>query len=1090
MAMRTMLALATLVFTFAGTGTAIELDESPARVGEWGYRPDDGSTPTLNPPGFSWRPARDPAFYVVEIARDRAFADVVHKRDGIRWSAYCPPGILPAGALYWRYAATDGEGNRSSWSRVRSFNVTEDAVPFPKPTAAELVERMSEEHPRLFFRPEDIPNLRELAAGALADNWRDLQSRADKLIENPPDTTEPLLYPKGTVRKGNEWKKIWWGNRRKVIAVADAAATLSFVYRLSGDEKYARAARDLLLAMTEWDTDGSTNLRYNDEAAMPALYMTSRAYSWAYPVLSDEDRAAVAAMMRVRGGQAYKHLTGNRHLWFPYRSHSNRLWHFLGEIGIAFHGDFPEAETWLEYAMTVLYTAYPVWGDDDGGWHEGTGYWASYTGRFMYWASIVRSAFGIDVFERPFYRRTGYYGLYNLPPGSGPLGFGDQAAPSSRIAPLMAVLAAGAQNPHWQWYADAAGGTVGGGYLGFLYASRAIDVPATPPVDLPTSACFRGIGLAVLNTDLLDGTRNVQVQLKSSPMGRKSHGYNSNNALLLNLRGQRVLQRSGRRDVHGSKHHTEWMWNTKSDNAILVNGEGQIKHDGKAQGRITFFETTRTVDAVVGEAGAAYTNLDRWTRRVVFFKPDVVLIHDVLEAPEPSQFQFLLHALNKMRVAPTKQRVTISRRGARCRVEFLAPGGLTFEQTDQFPVPPIRKAPNQWHLTASTGEPAAGAASLIVIQPYRDGQSDELLTATVEAGEGCVGVRLADAKRMLMVLFRTDPKAETVKLGDVATDAQAASVCTINGHAHSAVQFQGAWLACGDVSLVEGAPVWMKATKRARGPAPARLNVEGQKPARFKLTRYDQVLRLVARAKVGGPVVHREVQATVGNTGDGRLPVVVSVGAASVRRVLGPRQQDAEIVLLPAGLGRGQELVIMADEAFGGRLSIRAASARRVYGVNLLPHGSFEEVARNKPVGWRAGTITKQAKCAICRAPGGRLGDRCLKVTCIDATGGDFGAMLSWPGVAASEVDRKFRMGCWVKTDATSVAGLQVTSANWRWWKNTARLRDRKDWTETAIEFVLPAGENIAHVRLHMSAKQTGAELFVDDVQLVELPVD
>jgi len=157
--------------------------------------------------------------------------------------------------------------------------------------------------------------------------------------------------------------------------------------------------------------------------------------------------------------------------------------------------------------------------------------------------------------------------------------------------------------------------------------------------------------------------------------------------------------------------------------------------------------------------------------------------------------------------------------------------------------------------------------------------------------------------------------------------------------------------------------------------------------------------------------------------------------------------------------------------------------------LRLLPNASFEQADSGQPAGWRACTITKQAMCVISSAPGGHSGERCLKVTCIDATGGDFGAMLSWPGVAPSDVERKFRMSCWVKTDATSVAGLQVTSANWRWWKNTARLRDRADWTETALEFVLPAGENITHVRLHMNAKKTGAELYVDDVSLVELPM-
>ncbi|MBN2310409.1 MAG: DUF4962 domain-containing protein [Candidatus Hydrogenedentes bacterium] len=704
----------TLGVALALTAGAVELDESPAKAGEWGYRPADGTEPALNPPGFSWRPCDGAASYTLEIAKDEAFADVVCRQEDIPWNAFCPSMPLPAGTLYWRYAAADDAGQRTPWSQVRSFTVAADALVFPKPTPAQLVERMPAGHPRLFFRPEDLERYRELAQGALAERWKNAVARADALLAKPPDTSEPPLYPEGITRKSGEWKKIWWGNRNRVIAVADGAATLGFVYWLSGEEKYGQAARDLLVAMAEWDPNGSTSRSYNDEAAMPALYMASRAYTWAYPALSEADRAAVVAMMRVRGEQAFSCL--RHHLWRPYNSHSNRLWHFLGELAIAFYDDIPEAQTWLDYAMTICYTAYPVWGDEDGGWHEGTGYWTSYTGRFMYWAYVMQSAFGIDIFQRPFYHRTGYYGMYNLPPGSDRCGFGDQATSSKGIANLMAVLAAGAQNPHWQWYAEATGGSLGGGYLGFIYAARGVNVAAQPPTDLPASACFRGTGRAILNTNLLDAADNVQILFKSSPFGTQSHGYNANNAFLLNLRGQRVLLRSGKRDVYGSPHHRDWMWHTQSDNAILVNGEGQIRHSAAACGRITAFETTPAVDFVVGEAGDAYEHLDRWTRRIVFFKPDAVLIHDVLEAPEPSRFQYMLHAPGAFELGTNS--VTWAGDPGRIEVRFLEPDALALSQTDQFDPPPADWAKynlGEWHLTAETTQDEKHVEFLTII---------------------------------------------------------------------------------------------------------------------------------------------------------------------------------------------------------------------------------------------------------------------------------------------------------------------------------------------------------------------------------------
>lgn len=695
-----------LLFAFAPWAVAIELDESPAEAGEWGYRPAEGGIEAVNPPGFSWGPVQHAAGYALQIARDDGFEDVVYEEAELPWSAHCPPQALERGGqYYWRYAALDDKGVQSDWSIVRAFTIAQDAVAFPRPTTENLIKRIPEEHPRLFFRPEDVPRFRDLAGGKLQDAAQNVLRQADKLLENPPDTTEPPKYPEGMERKSGEWRDMWWGNRKRTIAVTDGAATLAFAYRLTGDERYGKAARDLLMAFIAWDPKGATQYDYNDEAGMPALYFPSRAYTWAYPMLSEEDRAAVVEVMAVRGKDAFDHLRRRNHLWRPYASHSNRAWHFLGEVAIAFNDTIPDAPTWLDYATTIFYTAYPVWSDTDGGWHEGASYWVSYMERFMYWALNMDAIFGIDVFERPFFKQTGYFGMYLLPPGSPTGGFADGGPfiGSKRIAPFMSILAAGAENPHWKWYADQHDATPGGGYLGFLYRTWTRAVPAQAPMDLPSSKAFRGVGIAALNSNLLDGTKNNQLLFKSSPFGRQSHGHNANNAFVLNIDGRRVLRTTGRRDVHGSPHHTQYMWNSKSDNAILVGGEPQIPHSPESVGEITRFETNNRFDLVEGEASGSYENLDRWTRRIVFFKPDVFVIHDILDAPEPTTFQYTLHA---------DRNFGIRRNGAMwtdgvdsVNVKFLMPDDLTLFQHNRYDPPPHDWATfdlDEWHLIADS----------------------------------------------------------------------------------------------------------------------------------------------------------------------------------------------------------------------------------------------------------------------------------------------------------------------------------------------------------------------------------------------------
>ncbi|MBI4559323.1 MAG: DUF4962 domain-containing protein [Candidatus Hydrogenedentes bacterium] len=712
--------LALVLSSYTCAASPLFLDERAAGLGDWGYRPADGSTAVLNPPSFTWRPTKGASTYWLQIARDEFFRNVVYSNNEIRWSAHCPPEPLPAGTYYWCYAARAKTGRWTHWSAVRSVTIPEAAVHFPQPTSAQLTSRLSKEHPRLFFQSEDVPRLQELARGRLADRWQQLKTEADRALAQPPDTSEPPKYPPNIDHKGEEWRNIWWGNRARMVAVGEAAATLAFAYRITGEDKYAHGARDLLLALTKWDPDRATSYVYNDEAAMPALYLVARAYTWAFPGFTSQDRAAINDMMRVRGRQAFDHLQRGPHLWRPYDSHHNRAWHFLGELAIAFYGEFTEAKRWLDYAMTIQFTAYPAWGDADGGWHEGSAYWLSYLDRFTWWAEVLRSSFDIDVYRHPFFQRAGYFGMYLLPPGTGCGGFGDQAADmtSKRIANFMAVLAAGAGNGHWKWYGDAAGGDVGEGYLGFLRAAHSLDLSAQAPTDLPPSLCFRGVGLAVMNTDLMDGTKNIQVQFKSDPTGKQSHGYNANNAFLLNLRGKRALYLTGRRDIHGSEHHRNWMWDTKSDNAILVNYLGQKKHSFSATGRITAFDTTPRIDVVEGEAAGSYEGrLKRCTRRIIFLKPHALVIHDILEAHEPASFQWLLHAPGKFDIHAEN---TVSWKGdaGQVSIQFLEPSGLRIGQTDQFDPPPAAWTGwklGEWHLMADAQDKVSHREFVVVI---------------------------------------------------------------------------------------------------------------------------------------------------------------------------------------------------------------------------------------------------------------------------------------------------------------------------------------------------------------------------------------
>jgi hypothetical protein len=151
-----------------------------------------------------------------------------------------------------------------------------------------------------------------------------------------------------------------------------------------------------------------------------------------------------------------------------------------------------------------------------------------------------------------------------------------------------------------------------------------------------------------------------------------------------------------------------------------------------------------------GEAKWAYdeVEIDRYTRNVLALKPDIFLIYDQIETPEPHAHQYLLHSEVRMALDEAAQTADVVRDTARCRVTLLEPSGMALSQHHEFD-PPARRwredrdfaMTDQWHLTAEPTESADSRRFLAVIEV---GPADEEPSAQVEriGGDGWLGVRM------------------------------------------------------------------------------------------------------------------------------------------------------------------------------------------------------------------------------------------------------------------------------------------------------------------------------------------------------------
>ncbi len=759
-------------------------------------RPADGETLSVTPPCFVYPATKLYDAYVIEVSRKRDFSDSAQRFAG-RYMLYAPHEAMAPGRYFWRWRPGKIDDGQTEWSAVRAFTIADDATAVPFPDVAAVARRIGASHPRVAISAAELPELRQRALVAFGPQWLARVKRIAEQMRDKPLLPEPDYLPDV---KDPHRAEVYQKTFRTTRPFMRELATLAENYLLTGDELSGQEAHRRLLHLVAWDPRGSTSLRNNDEAGTEIVRFCPTALDRIAPLLSAAEKQRCLDCFVVRMSEMRDRWRRRPFEMYPYESHN--MGYYLPDLleaSLALVGEAP-VEEMLDYTMLQLWSPfYPPYGGSDGGWAEGPSYWGWSTQVFARLYRLVHLATGAPVEFRSNLRNASLFKLYDNPPYFKMSPFGDgQESPAGGWS-AMSMLAALYGDPYAKWYADQ---RLHGPRRRHRLSALLFDdsqVAAKAPTDLPPGRAFCDVGLAAMHSALADPTKNVALLLRSCPFGSISHAYADQNTFALDVYGEPLIIASGYYQLYGHPHHAQWTRQTKASNSVLVNGQGQCARDWNAKGRLAAFETTAAGDYAVGDATQAYGGrLDRFVRRVVFLRPvhtggePIIVIRDELAAPRLSTFQFLLHAVNKMDVDPETQRVVVAKGASRCRVDYLAPVKLAFHQDDRFPVAPFRPMPNQWHLTASTEKPARDIHSLIVIQPYHQGDTRTLLKAHVESQPGYTGVRLIGANRTVVVLFRTADNAAEEATGPLVTRAAAASFRIVAGKVESVVEFGGA----------------------------------------------------------------------------------------------------------------------------------------------------------------------------------------------------------------------------------------------------------------------------------------------------------
>ncbi|AHF92897.1 heparinase [Opitutaceae bacterium TAV5] len=754
------------VLSLAAAG--FDVDTSPQPEKHPPEVPVEGERVSVNPPSMVWRVDKRAASYGVEFSPDRSFPEDSRliRVENIPYSFYNYSSPLAPGQWFWRYFVKTADGRLSRPGPVRSFIVPPDAEALPLPAPADLLAQMPA-HPRVFVTPATLAAFRSRREGASHDAWESIREKADALLagKSPvlPRTRIPLAEAEikhSSVSISQSWKKgdpirrqvfwldakgaAWWTPAFSYVDLANSANkadVLSLAWLISGDERYAEAARKWLDHVAQfridWHLDPQTRAGHDTVvyAYEYGLKAAALAYDRLYDRLTPAERAAMIAHVEYHVESAGIWIRDKSLVHLNYQSsHVQQCMHALLTTVLATAKDSPAIDKWVAY-IVPQYVNRIAWTSEDGGYFEGQTYGHKFA-MILEGLAAIRTACGIDLFRQPALRNAGPYWLYAMNLNYWFNHWGDNYSliwpwANPRDAYISGFLAAMTHDPYVKWYADTV--LTDPENIPFYYISGQAPA-ARPPVDIPQARVFPLTG-TVTAYDRFYDHQGARVFFRSSPWGAHSHSHADQNAFVIHAGGEILAPDTGYYTYSGDVYHQQWSKSTVAHNSMLVNGKGQPLNIG-AKGRITEFFHGGRFTFFVGDASQAYEKpLETFRRALLFVRPGTWIVYDELKAGEPSKFTWLLNTFEQPDISPDTRRMVVRQQAMRLGVEHLLPEAIGYETGNKRPYPLKTQGkmwsrfteafPQPWHTEVTNATAVRDTAFLALLQSWREPDEDD-----------------------------------------------------------------------------------------------------------------------------------------------------------------------------------------------------------------------------------------------------------------------------------------------------------------------------------------------------------------------------
>lgn len=724
---------------------------------------------TANPPMFHWPPPDAACTQRLQYSMDSGFADDTTMTVDTEWNFLTPAEPLKPGDWYWRVWSS-GE-LVEGWSDIERIEVLPEAHRFTTP-AMPLESLASRPRPRLLpVARLAEPNLTEARKTQLVKNAEKLYKQG---VPEHPGVHVPgdPRWPTWIDWYGKVAGGITGGTGRRLERIAGYAM-------LTGDAKVTEWAKELALEACRWDPEGGSAMRRGDIGAHHLL----RGLNWCYDACHDSLSADEEQLLRdtivQRAEQFHKRLNpfrgseANNHAWLQAFG--------LAESGIVLAGEHDRAAEWAELVRQLYLGRFLCCLGRQGENNEGISYWGYGLGFIIGYADMMKGVCDIDLYRHPWLHQTARFPMYSAPPNAWAVSFADTGKPNHSVygpaqTRWVRELALRTSDPYALWYAGE--------------REPIGDLVPKPPTDLTPSIHYEHIGWVIFNTSLVDGLQGSTVALHS---GRyfAGHQHPDQNSFVVQAYGEKLAIDGGYYDWYGSPHFKAYSMTTLAHNTLLVDGAGQAVCKQGADGCITRYFDSPDYGYTVGDASDPEIydgKLSRFDRRVLFIKPELVVVHDLVAATsETTRYDWMLHAVAPIETEDSSSSFHLSCQRAALRGRFLAPEDVSLTVTSGFPVEPVdgystrpvppEKYVPEWHLYATPKQPAPQEEFLAAmqIQQLAEQPEPEAVIERVDA-KGAHGVRIRVGDRTHLILSRKADADGPIRCDGLETDGEVAAV--------------------------------------------------------------------------------------------------------------------------------------------------------------------------------------------------------------------------------------------------------------------------------------------------------------------------